>query len=127
MKVKSIAECSFDLHEATVCHKDLFFLFLSGRYTQVLLLNTHADISSRARGLHLHPCLCIHAAKVLASLCICAGLPEPLLLDSIMMLVKSVYHKNNFLISQPKHMLWVLKRTISIRRFSISTQNICYN
>ena len=24
-------------------------------------------------------------------------------------LVKSVYHKINFLISQPKHMLWVLK------------------
>ena len=32
-------------------------------------------------------------------------------------LVKSVYHKINFLISQPKHMLWVLKRTISMRRF----------
>ena len=25
--------------------------------------------------------------------------------------------KNNFLFSQPKHMLWVLKRTISMRRF----------
>ena len=25
--------------------------------------------------------------------------------------------KNNFLISQPKHMLWVLKRTVSMRRF----------
>ena len=24
----------------------------------------------------------------------------------------------NFLISQPKHMLWVLKRTVSMRRFS---------
>ena len=32
-------------------------------------------------------------------------------------LVKSVYQKNNFLISQPKHMLWVLKRTVSMRRF----------
>ena len=32
-------------------------------------------------------------------------------------LVKSAYQKNNFLISQPKHMLWVLKRTVSIRRF----------
>ena len=30
---------------------------------------------------------------------------------------KSVYWKIIFLISQPKHMLWVLKRTISIRRF----------
>ena len=27
-------------------------------------------------------------------------------------LVKSVYQKINFLISQPKHMLWVLKRTV---------------
>ena len=25
--------------------------------------------------------------------------------------------KFNFLISQPKHMLWVLKRTVSMRRF----------
>ena len=31
--------------------------------------------------------------------------------------LKSVYQKNNFLISQPKHMLWVLKRTVSMRRF----------
>ena len=30
---------------------------------------------------------------------------------------KSVYQKNNFLISQPKHMLWdrVLKRTVKIK------------
>ena len=32
-------------------------------------------------------------------------------------LVKSAYPKNNFLISQPKHMLWVLERTVSMRRF----------
>ena len=32
-------------------------------------------------------------------------------------LVKSVYPKNIFLISQQKHMLWVLKRTVSLRRF----------
>ena len=32
-------------------------------------------------------------------------------------LVKSADQKNNFLISQPKHMLWVLKRTVSMRRF----------
>ena len=32
-------------------------------------------------------------------------------------LVKSAYQKNYFLISQPKHMLWVLKRTVSMRRF----------
>ena len=31
--------------------------------------------------------------------------------------LKSAYQKNNFLISQPKHMLWVLKRTVSMRRF----------
>ena len=29
-------------------------------------------------------------------------------------LVKSVYQNINFLISQPKHMLWVLKRTVSM-------------
>ena len=32
-------------------------------------------------------------------------------------LVKSAYQKSNFRISQPKHMLWVLKRTVSMRRF----------
>ena len=32
-------------------------------------------------------------------------------------LVKSAYQKINFLISQPKHMLWVLKRTVSMRQF----------
>ena len=32
-------------------------------------------------------------------------------------LVKWVYQKINFLISQPKHMLWVLKRTVSMRQF----------
>ena len=30
---------------------------------------------------------------------------------------KSVYLKIIFLISQPKRMLWVLKRTVSMRRF----------
>ena len=33
---------------------------------------------------------------------------------------KSAYQKIIFLICQPKHMLWVLKRT-----FLLSTQNIC--
>ena len=32
-------------------------------------------------------------------------------------LVKSAYQKITFLISQPKHVLWVLKRTFSMRRF----------
>ena len=32
------------------------------------------------------------------------------------MLVKSAKQKFNFVISQPKHMLWVLKRTVSMRR-----------
>ena len=35
----------------------------------------------------------------------------------LMPLVKSVHQKTNFHISQPKHMLWVLKRTVSMRRF----------
>ena len=30
---------------------------------------------------------------------------------------KSAYQENNFLISQPKHMLLVLKRTVSMKRF----------
>ena len=33
------------------------------------------------------------------------------------LLVKSAYQKINFLISQPNHMLWVLKRTVPMRRF----------
>ena len=33
---------------------------------------------------------------------------------------QSAYPKNNFLISQPKHMLWVLNETVLL-----STQNIC--
>ena len=32
-------------------------------------------------------------------------------------LVKSAYRKCNFLIYQPKHMFWVFKRTVSMRRF----------
>ena len=32
-------------------------------------------------------------------------------------LVTSAWRKFNFLISQPKHMLWVLKRIVSMRRF----------
>ena len=32
--------------------------------------------------------------------------------------VKIVLQENDFLISQPKHMLWTLKRTISVRRLS---------
>ena len=32
------------------------------------------------------------------------------------LLVKSVYQKNNFLISKSKLMLWVLKTTVSVRR-----------
>ena len=30
--------------------------------------------------------------------------------------IKSAYQKNNFLISQQKHMLWVLRRTVSMKR-----------
>ena len=32
-------------------------------------------------------------------------------------LVMIVYQVINYLISQPKHMLWVLKRTVAMRRF----------
>ena len=35
----------------------------------------------------------------------------------IRVLVMIAYQVNNCLISQPKHMLWVLKRTVTIRRF----------
>ena len=31
--------------------------------------------------------------------------------------LRVVKQANNFLISQPKHMLWVLKRTVSMRQF----------
>ena len=34
-----------------------------------------------------------------------------------MLLVKRVYQKIDFLISQTKHMLWVLKRTVSMSSF----------
>ena len=34
--------------------------------------------------------------------------------------VKSALRKFNFLISKPKHMLWVLKRTVSMRRFFLA-------
>ena len=36
---------------------------------------------------------------------------------SIRDLVKSAYKVITYPISQPKHMLWVLKRTVSMRRF----------
>ena len=45
------------------------------------------------------------------------GEPRIQLLLEVRPLVKSVYQINNFLISQPKHMLWVLKRTVSMRRY----------
>ena len=44
-----------------------------------------------------------------------------------MPLVKSVYRKNNFLISQPKHMLWVLKRTVSMRLFFLAPKTHAKN
>ena len=50
--------------------------------------------------------------------CTCAGLSEPSLAAYVRPLVKSVYQKKNtFLIFKPKHMLWVLKRKVSMRRF----------
>ena len=38
-------------------------------------------------------------------------------LDTKVWTFKSAYQKIIFLISQPKHMLWVLKRTVSMRLF----------
>ena len=43
-----------------------------------------------------------------------------LLTCSARTLVKSMYRKFNFLISQPKHMLWVFKRTVSLRWFFLA-------
>ena len=48
-------------------------------------------------------------ALQLAYSCIDDGADRPL--------VKNAFQKNNFLISQPKYMLWVLKRTVSMRGF----------
>ena len=46
--------------------------------------------------------------------------PEPLILGNAIRLIKplvmSAYQIINFHISQPKHMLYVLKRTVSMRR-----------
>ena len=78
--------------------------------------------------------------QTLIRLHVCAGWSEPLLVAHTTLLenscthgsmesqfhsmcvnyrtlVKSAYQKNDFLIFQPKHMLWVLKRTVSMRRF----------
>ena len=41
------------------------------------------------------------------SVCMLRLLHNLILANSTRTLVKSVYQKNNFLISQPKHMLWV--------------------
>ena len=35
------------------------------------------------------------------------------------------HRKISFLISQPKHMLWALERTVSMRLFLLRTQNMC--
>ena len=42
---------------------------------------------------------------------------ESIMIKRAMPLVKSAYQKINFFISQPKHMLRVLKRTVLMRRF----------
>ena len=39
------------------------------------------------------------------------------LIETLRPLVKVCNRKKSFLISQPKHMLWVLNRTVSMRRF----------
>ena len=35
---------------------------------------------------------------------------------------KSVLQKTDFLITQPEHMLWILKRTVSMRRFFLASK-----
>ena len=37
---------------------------------------------------------------------------------------KSGYQNIDFLISEPKHMLWVLKRTVSMRRFFVHPKHM---
>ena len=39
-------------------------------------------------------------------------------------LVKNAFQKNNILISQPKHTLWILKRTVSMK-WLISAPKTC--
>ena len=58
-------------------------------YKQKPLVNAQADVSSVVRGLnfglvfiYIHA-LCMGAAKALASLCTCTGLPEPWLLHIV--------------------------------------------
>ena len=65
----------------------------------------------------------LHRLHVLYMSCICNSKLEQLHafqeidLLNIKTIVKSAQLKINFLISQPKHMLWVLKRNVSMRRF----------
>ena len=99
-QVKSIAECSngsiLQNFQPSLSYylslRSLFCLFLSGRlrqvllYTQMPLINAHADMSSGARGLffclslNLYLSLCMQAMKSLARLRTCADLPETTLL-----------------------------------------------
>ena len=53
-----------------------------------------------------------HAISMNLSILYFMGLQGQNFLVLIRPLVKSAYQKNNFLIIQPKHMLWVLKRTV---------------
>ena len=81
--------------------------------TYFIRANCHALRNSFKHAFHeityFKPTFCIH----------CTGLVSihvtPFVVNRP--LVKSAYQKYNFLISQPKHMLLVLKRTVSMRRF----------
>ena len=57
------------------------------------------------------------SASILVAVHRTAFIAENSVMDESRPLVRSVCQKSNFLISQSKHMFWVLKRTISIRRF----------
>ena len=58
--------------------------------------------------------ICAFVAKDSLCLC-CSHLIKSF--NALRTLIESAYWKTNFLISQPKHMLWVLKRTVSFWRF----------
>ena len=84
----------------------VFLVFHGSIIDSVLLgLNIKGEFSA----FNYFHTMCKQAAKTLVGPQMCDATIRPL--------VKSAYQNNNLLISPPKHMLWVLKRTISMRRF----------
>ena len=60
-------------------------------------------------GLYHSYLLIVFVARIVYSENVSVELPRPP--------DKSAYRKISFFISHPKHMLWILKRTVSMRRF----------